>query len=146
MRHLVTLSVVLLGCGDHAPSPTAPPSINARLACTCALHTARSEPGSSGKCTLSVHPDGTAALSGELDDAQGRSIDLLGDWTVVPIPPDRVEPEPFTAFRGALTLTGGDLGSRKDVDVVFIDNLMYEIALPDSGDPAQSIALICNPP
>jgi len=94
---------------------------------------------------LTVRTDGSAVLSGKAKDARGGSIELAGAWTVVPMPATRVEPEPFTAFRGALRITGGDVAGQQNVDVTFVDNLMYEMHLLGPG-PAQSIALVCNPP
>ncbi len=146
----------LVGCGDAAPvEPPAPaetaappldqppPAADQAFSCTCALHAPDAEAAATGKCSLTVHGDGKAEFSGETADAPPAK--LTGNWTVVPVPEGRVEPEPFPAFRGDLVVTVEGKAQSHPVDVTFVDNLMYEITLP-MAEPAQALALVCSPP
>jgi hypothetical protein len=153
-----SLALVSAGCagaGPHTAAPAsqaAPEAVTAAasetvFSCVCAIGPREEPPGEAAACRLVWRSDGTAALSGATrrggvaPDAAGVDVAVAGSWDVVPVPPERVEPEPFVAFRGALSVDG--VARPDGVEVWFIDNLMYVATLDASG---ASLHLTCSPP
>ncbi len=139
-----SVQMVSSGAVAAEAADTRPPA-ETRFGCRCAIGVAEDAPEEAAACTLVVHGGHRAVLSGQVRRAEGvggSDVVVAGDWQVVPVPPGRLEPEPFVNFRGTLTLDGSLLTA--PIDVWFIDNLMFRAPLePRVGS---ALHLVCNPP
>ncbi len=135
----------LVASADVAAPAAEAASSETVFTCRCAIGPREDAPGDAAACRLLWRSDGTAALSGLARRANGGDAVVASDWQVVRAPVTRVEPEPFVAFRGALTLDG--VAQPGGPEVWFVDNLIYLAPLDASSGPlGLALHFICNPP